>query len=749
MDKTKKKRQEAKSKIRAGIKHLKVSKNATPRKMSSLQKQIKQYEQDRKMSSTSRKSSQAFEEELSSIQQEYQTKTDIIQLMASMPITDKQFNDVKERAHTLTLKGLVKTLEFKRILYGVAKELETSIEEAIESKNLDYLFSNFGRYENNIYSDDYKARKYMTEIKKLELKDEQSIQSKPGKALKKQLDKLISKKDTIKNVEMIKRLEKLKTDKVDPLQRGREKQHFIRVVDFLILTCSDIVNVEKVESEITDLVKTQEEEQIKRNLEMKTKIKSMMNFIQFITSVSEPNIINKHIDDLEEKIQEYQLLPGPKDPIVLGSGIIHQQMLRKEAVLNEKKDKLREYLTKKKIERSDLPNIQVILRDIEMYYTENVNSLPSSAKDETILFLKLFSIIENELNFEAEIKLEEDPPSMVQSESTSFDITSNEIVEPIYANLKTGEKIRDKLIHQKIGNNIPVIILNMHGTVIYDDEMQCSEINCPIEVLYRFIQAAPYEVTTFKPFRLVAYHLSLNPKLKDPNSTIKEIVEEAKIKLFKDSAFDTLNFAYFQDDHYMVNFNSKKRDQCVINYKDSSMCYKILQIDNNSSYMMGIYVVNNTSTLAKTNLIENDDFINYVKHKNNPNTKFITKGGKETLHTLTVSNLYSYLASKGIQQAVVIDTSCEAGTHTASSKLPTVNTKNQTIADDCKYLQANINFDNSLAKVIVLLFDKDFQRTSDQYKEYRRRALEAQKIAKHKSKTHAFSVINQETLQRR
>ena len=381
-----------------------------------------------------------------------------------------------------------------------------------------------------------------------------------------------------------------------------------------------------------------------------------------------------------------------------------------------------------------------------MYYTENVNNLPSSVKDETILFLKLFSIIENELNFEAEIKLEEDPP--VQSDSTSFDITSNEIVEPIYENLKAGEKIRDKLVHQKIGNNIPVIIIDMHGTVVYDDEMQCKEINCPIEVLYRFIRAAPYEISTHSLSRRVAYHLSLNPKLKDPNSTIKEIVEEVKKKLFKDSSFDTLNFGFYKDDEYFVNFDTNKKDQCVINYKDSSMCYKILQIDDDPSIIKGIYVVNNTSTLANTNLLENDDFINYLKRKNSPYTNFITKGGKETLKTLIVSNLYSYLASKGIQQAVVIDTSCEYPMHT-TSKLPRLNQKNQTIADDCKYLEANINFDNSLAKVIVLLFDKDFQRTSDQYKEYRRRALEAQKIAKHKSKTHAFSVINQESLQRR
>ena len=753
------KKQSAKSRIKLGLEN----KNVTKRKLRSLQREIAEYERDRRLSSTStRQSSQFFGEVIKRIEEEYQTKTDIIDLMRSIPITELQFEKVKRRATTETLKSLLGNLDFLMQLHKTANELEKLIEISLRSttNSIDTtLLKRFGTYENCLYADVKKVEKYKLGIKEKLIK---SIKSPQGLSLTKELDDLIVKK-TKKDDEFIRILKKLKVVKAELLQDARDKKQLIIVIDYLIFSCQQVKDTDKVEKEITELIKKQKEEQeeqakeerekeekeqLRTNGNKKTEIDTLAQLIEMETI---EHLLFQQIDELDKKIEEYQLLPGAKDPIVLTTSLTRLLHLRKEGFVVEKIKAFKDYLkSNTKLEKKDLPNLQTMIADVLSYSQGLTLTVPTGKLIE--LIENMYNLIKYEFQFEEEVYLENEPPtpSAIQSDSTSSVKYVNTFVTGIQQTLKSGEKLRDKLVHQKIAeNNIPIIVVYMHGGVMYDDDFRCFEYRCPMDVLYRYIAGAPYEINASKSTNVPIEKFMIKNELKEQTTKIKDVFELATKTLYDPTGLDAVNFINIKTSKkgpmkYGTTFNIQRRNQYIINYNHTRMCHKSWALDRDPATKMGIYFVNKTQQIeADTNILETDDFIKFIKAKNDgDNTKYEKKNGKQRVRMFRSIHFYDYLKSIGFQQAIVIDYSCEDPIHLQTSTIPRRPSENDEIAYDTIYLHANLNGTSRTTKFFMKLLDIKFKRTNPAYQTYRANALTAQKRAKHKSRNHAFSIVN-------
>lgn len=729
-----------KSMIKHALDQLKIPLNRTHRKISSLQRKIDDYARQ----NTLQNSSQTFNEILTSIKEEYQTETDIQRLIESIPITSTQYEEVKQRCHTDYLKHLLGHLKFLMDLKERTDKLGERIETALISKELNIALANIGEYENSLYANEKKVEIYNNIIQRLV---GENIQSQEGILLNREINDLIKKKD----VDTIQRLQILKQDKVYRLQVESEKQHFNLAIDYLILTCQEIIDSNAASSEI-DILMKKLKTYILPNRTAKKDILAHGEIIKnHIATFQLKDVIYQAIDELERRIRAYESMPGPKDPIVLHSIITYQQSLRKNALLSEKLKAFTDYIkAKKNLERQDLINLEIMYEDCKQF--SSGFTIHSIQAEDMRVRKDILEMIRNELNFQQEILLQEDDLRTSQSNSTSNHILpyANKTIQLMQQTLQPGEMIREKLVNQPIGDDIPIIVINMHGTVLYDEQFRCLPFRLYFDVLYRFISAAPYEDNTEDREHPKSYDLLKNTVIKNKTKTIKEVLEEAQTRLFTTKSLDVMKYITTIDNEYTFTTDPNKRNHLIINYKGSNMCHKILELDKNPKYntKMGIFVVNKTTVFQKAgiNMIHLKEFVDYLKTFNDNQSIFETNKRKEFVRRFNSRFLYKFLKEKGFKEVVVIDASCESATHfnernMLSTTIIFGNNKDPEILKEVENLK-NLNFAKDGGKILANLYHQKFRRTNPDYKLNYENTIRAQILAKRKSRKHLFSVVN-------
>lgn len=729
-----------KSMIKHGLDQLKIPLNRTHRKISSLQRKIDDYARQ----NTLQNSSQTFNEILTRIKEEYQTETDIQRLIESIPITSAQYEDVKQRCHTDYLKQLLGHLKFLMDLKERTVKLGERIETALLQSDLNIALANIGDYENSLYANGKNVELYNYLIQQMV---GQRIQSEEGKLLNKEIDDLIKQKD----VDMIQRLQILKQDRVYRLQIESEKKHFHLAIDYLILTCQEIIDSNAASNEIDNLMKKLKT-YILPNRNAKRDILAHEEIIKtHISTFQQNDVIYQALDELERQIRAYESMPGPKDSIQLHHAITYQQSLRKKVLLSEKLKAFTDYINaKRKLEREDLTNLEIMYEDCKQFSAGFY--VGTSIAKEIKVRKDILEMIRNELNFEQEILLQEDDLRTSQSNSTSNHIFGfpNETVQHRQQTLQPGEMMRDKLVNQPIGDDIPIILINMHGSVIYDEQFRCRPFRLYFDVLYRLISAAPYEYNIEDSYNPISFDLLSNTEMKNKRNTIKEILEEAKTSLHNAKSLDGRKFDLTKAGEYVFTTDINKRNHFIINYRGSNMCSKELELDENpdNNKKLGVFVLNKTTVFKKAgiNLIYFKEFVDFVKAYNDNQSLYDKKRGKEFIRRFKLKILYRFLKDKGFKQVVVIDASCESSTHTNDndrqvSGIIEGDDTDSEIIQEIQNLKAH-NLEKDGGKILANLYDKKFRRTNPDYKLNYQNTLRAQLLAKRKSRKHLFSVVN-------
>lgn len=85
-----------KTQIKEGLQLLQNPKNMAQNKFDLIENQIAEYERNKV---SSRKSSQFFGDVLTRLKEEYQTNADLNKLISSVPITEDQYEEVRQRCH--------------------------------------------------------------------------------------------------------------------------------------------------------------------------------------------------------------------------------------------------------------------------------------------------------------------------------------------------------------------------------------------------------------------------------------------------------------------------------------------------------------------------------------------------------------------------------------------------------------------------------------------------------------------------
>lgn len=696
------------SKIKIALKLLQDPQTMVQNKFDLVQNRLAEYERNKV---SSRKSSQTYGAILSRLKEEYQTNTDLNTLIASIPITEDQYEEVKQRCQRDYQQSVLSHLRFLMDLHKKTMDLETTIENAISSDLIDVVLENIGAYENALYANDKKVEKFNQAIRKM-LKTK--IHSEEAIKMYKEIDDLVK-----RNLGKDELLRFMRLFNVDKIPDKLEKEYIMKAIDYIVLTCSQIMEVATADAELQQLLKKMRDEKSQKRISY---------------------------DKLENKITAYQSLPGPKDPKLLKQAITDQQSQEKKRIIYEKIKEFTDYIeSKPKLQREDLVFLEALFADISSYESEQK---PPDTFLQPIIELRrrMLEIIRNELNFEQEILVQEE--NTITNQSSSVSIPEEQNNRTLAFHQQTPTRIRDKLVSQEIGDQIPILIVHMHGIVVYeDDEMRCRPDPIGFDVLYRFINAAPYETNQARVSDPKIHNLLGNTILCDSKSTIEEVFEEAKEKLYETASFDLTRFRTFKNHtDYGATVDKKKRSHFIINYKGSHVCRKLWELDYNDVIMrskMGIFLVNQPSPSyqmnAGLNLLEDPQFVQYLKTYGK-GVKYETTNGKECITRVASMFVYDYLYRKGFRQVILIDGSCESP-FVKNPLFKIRPTNDQDIINDIKYLTANINFESKTGNLLARLYHKKFLRNPD-YKTNYTNAVIAQNKAKNKSRKHFFSVVN-------
>ena len=736
------------SKIKMARQHLQNPQNMAPDRLAMIERQLASYERNKV---SSRKSSQTYGDILTILKEEYQTNTDLNTLIASVPITEEQYEEVKQRCNKDYQKSVLKHLKFLMDLHKKTIDLETTIQIALSFDVIDHALDNIGEYENALYANQKKIELFNQEIKQM-IFDKVSTFGEEGRKVYTEINTLIEK--TLKKDELLRQIQKLKQDKVDILPDGIDKEYLNKAIKYVMLSWSQSIQAETADAELQQLIKKLKDEKKKHMATNQTAKREIDALARRIETSKIEDVVKRLSDELEKKICAYQKLAGPKDPITLSQAIIDQHSFRKQQILL---DKLRDFVSyvdsKQKLQRQDLLHLEAMFADIKSFeasFKEVGLKLSEKIFNPMIEFRRnMLEIIRNELNFEQEIMVQEENTQTTQSSSASIpEDQTNQTLAFHQQTKNPGQKIRDKLVSQEIGDRIPIIIVHMHGIVFYDDDARCQSYPLGFDVLYRLISAAPYETNQARVLDPKIIHLLGNTILRNSKTTIAEAFDEAKEKLYEPLSFDRTTFRTFENDtDYGATVDKKKRKHFIINYKGTPFCRKLWQLEEKDLTLkqkMGIFVVNQTNPIfnlpAGMNLLEKESFVHYCKTVASQGVKYETKNGKESITSVGSYFLYDYLKRKGFKQVILIDGSCESPfIKNPAMKLRPTN--DQSIIEDIKYLNANINYDSKTGNLLARLYHKKFLRNPD-YKINHTNSVIAQNKAKNKSRKSNFSVVN-------
>lgn len=634
-------------------------------------------------------------------------------------------------------------------LHQKTKDLETTIDIALTFDLIDNALDNIGEYENALYANEKKIASFNEEIQKMIL-DKVYTFSQDGREAYREINALVERK--LEKDELLRQIRQLKQDKVDILPDGIDKEYLNKAIKYVMLSCSQLIEAETADAELQELIKKLKDEKKKYIATNQNAKKDIEAIAVRITTSRKDTVISRLCDDLEKKIRAYQSLPGPKDKLVLGIAVENQQSYRKQDILRQKLNDFLKYIdSKQKLQREDVANLEIMLEDIKSY-GEGFKEIGIAYPDTQFAPLidtrkRMLEIIRNELNFEQEVMVQEENTQTSQSSSASIpEDQTNQTLAFHQQTKNPGQKIRDKLVSQEIGNDIPIIVVLMHGTVIYNDDARCQPHLLGLDVLYRLISAAPFETNQGKKMNPKILELLKSTKLRRKTTTIKDAFEEAETIIHEPLSFDGTRFMLFdQQTRYDAAVDKDKRNHFIINYKGTPVCRKFWQLEENDLDMkskMGIFVVNKVRDFpAGLNLLEHKEFVVYTK-SNAAAVKYEIRNGKECVNKILSMFFYKYLESKGFQQVILIDGSCEVPyiTNPAFSLRPK---NNQDIINDIKYLTdfKNFHYQCKTENLLARLYHKKFLR-NPHYKTNHTNAVIAQNRAKNKSRKSKFSVVN-------
>lgn len=705
--------------------------------LSEFKKKVKDYKRSygREVGSSLR-----FSSHLNKIESEYKIQQELRELLTKPIITDEEIAHYKSlKTTTEPTKQLVETLQAKKQMIDDAKSSEARIKTAIdegynfqmvpteefifvEEKSLDKLTKDCEKireeitiYENNPYKNDETLDGFLDELLDLEkhfLVDELSI----------------TYKDAILNLWELPQFEeyrKLVEDTTDFLTT-RETNYLLHLINHN----ESLFHKKQKESKI---IQDEMEKNVFNTLEDFQRFKKIYHSYRLSRYNDEDILVRA--DAFFVVLQEQFLPPFVLDDI---------------AAFLDQKNKI--------FKRKDVEELTKMIQDIPLSAFEN----NYKKRNELEVYQRICSHLIGELEVETEKKaaekgqLVDDDDVIIDlhkssksasdkgngtdwgfSGNSESDKTSVSIVSRLKKQKKSNQYIRDLLLQQPL-RGIPVILIETHGGIKYNDEGICSEtFQSPLDVLFRVVSTAPGETNTFIIVNPEYRNLLNNKVIKNPDSTIEEAINEKKENTSLDYKKNKFRSVGTERTGLSVatNINFKSRNHLIINYRKTEICKKDYSADS-SNQDMAVYILNDTDHLPYgTQLMRHKPFLDFLNlpadlydyyDPKDPSTKYIAN--------FTNENILNFLKHLGYKQAVIIDGSCENNMNVRWHNLL------KESEDAIAKIQALTNCDQKYAGMLMKLVEKWIFREDGRYKAHKHATKKIAKNALKKSSRHRATI---------
>lgn len=266
--------------------------------------------------------------------------------------------------------------------------------------------------------------------------------------------------------------------------------------------------------------------------------------------------------------------------------------------------------------------------------------------------------------------------TVLSSDSSSVSLSETRETRPTRAKPKVKHARRTKLVNTSLKkSNTLFLYANMHAGIFTDTlETKCSTRKSPFDVLFRYIYSAPGETTMESERTTSEFATALNNDFENDTLTPNNIA--TILKSHKNT--NDLNPLELSQDGTQ-NFGFEKRNQTVINYKDTPYCLKTYEFDkkgivngtdiNNN----GIYCLNTVKNgwKAPINILFDKKFIAWVKknctegdHTRQKKSTYQVKqldDGTEYILFLTNDIFFNYISQElKIKRVFFVDNSCDS-----------------------------------------------------------------------------------------
>jgi hypothetical protein len=656
----------------------KTQRNLTKSHLESLKNAIQHYFKNRSATSSAR-SSETYSKRHRDLENEFARDIE----RAENTIKDIIQNDLYDEYKDSVLQELENKCQDKSLLLAFS----TYVKENQRAKQLEELLDNKHEFNGNDYYtkvQEYKQSAYCDQIK---LKTYENLLSNAiVSAEAKELFHQIEKQDPTPGLIG----EKLLKTNIETLQQLKRKLKDIDSDDAIILSLM-------IDTQINIC-------------------KEHLAFLQTVLKTKNPSDWKK----LEDELKKFTSSKRYNSNLACGAQLRLNKL--KERNVDQQLEQLQLIIKNKqnKFDQSTLMQLKTIKKDIL-----EIKDLKDIPIDKRLYLI----IVEYLQGYQEEVDLQTQPIRPTNHSESTSNTDSNEVVNQLKTINSSKQDIRNLLENQPTGNSIPVIMTSVHGGVSYNpDTNKCETVECPLQVVFRYLVSAPGEVNTDILDNPEFLPLKNNSTIHNPQSTVKQIFEEIKQK-YASTQDKTYKPFVKVIDGIMTNFNKSDRNHFLINYKGSKMCDKYFQKHNGIHH--GIWVLNNTEAINKdgekatlrenTNLWIDEKFKAFIETKDNCVTD--ERGLKE----VQAFELYNYLAHLGYKQAIIIDTSCEVnvekGTLTKRLHL-----------NDILLVQSFMNLDEEAAEILLEIMAQNWG--------FRQHLEQTQIHAKQKSRKHAFSVLS-------
>jgi hypothetical protein len=356
---------------------------------------------------------------------------------------------------------------------------------------------------------------------------------------------------------------------------------------------------------------------------------------------------------------------------------------------------------------------------------------------EKSLYQEIFSRVKAEFESNAEFHLQQHQQGKEESRQSGLSRSGesrisfrskNDIVKPIQRiAINKKKSVRELLLSQLMdAENIPAILVVMHGSIRYNKDNDCAKVITPFRVLYRLIFSAPYQ-ENLQNAKAIIHHMKKNVK---KGMSIKELFD---LFLSLSQSFDKNKFPRYLEHlkEAYTNFNHQDRKHVLINYGGTEICDKSFINKPNKSKLL---VLNETTRLKKdTDLLQDSDFIAYIRDQKETKMEIDPETRQEYVKRFKTIDLYKYLYYQlQYKQAVIVDNSCETNNYEPF--------KDQ-FHKDVEQLEKYLDIDEETAETLYKVMETKWLATDNNYKVRKQNALQNLKTVRRKAKRHYATVI--------